>query len=76
MPDSPTPRWMKVDDARRYAGGVSRRTLYDAVRAGKLRAARIGAGRNFVFCAEWIDQYLEEAARESQTVRAVASSAA
>ena len=56
--------WMKVDDACRYAGGVSRKTLYAAVRAGCLRTAHIGAGRNMLFCAEWIDQWLRRSATE------------
>lgn len=52
--------WMKVDEARRHAGGVSRQILYAAVRTGKLRAARVGHGRNLVFNAEWIDSWLRE----------------
>jgi excisionase family DNA binding protein len=54
--------WLKVDDARRHAGGVSRQTLYNAVRTGKLRAARVGAGRNLLFCEAWIDEWLRAAA--------------
>jgi excisionase family DNA binding protein len=51
-------RWMKVDPARDYAGGVSRKTVYAAVAAGKLRAARVGAGRNLLFCEPWLDEWL------------------
>jgi hypothetical protein len=50
--------WMKVDGARKYAGGVGRKVLYKAVASGKLRAARIGAGRSLLFCDGWIDEWL------------------
>jgi excisionase family DNA binding protein len=50
--------WLKVDAARAHVGGLSRRVLYDAVRRGELRAARVGRGRNFVFSAEWLDDWL------------------
>jgi excisionase family DNA binding protein len=54
--------WMKVDGARAYMGGFSRRTIYEAIRRGELRAARIGAGRNVVTCTEWCDDYLKRRA--------------
>lgn len=37
-------RWMKVGQACEYLGGISAKTLYEAVREGKCRAARIGQG--------------------------------
>ena len=49
-------RWMKIDEACKYAGGVSRKTVYAAIRAGRLQAARIGAGRNLVVSDVAIDQ--------------------
>jgi predicted DNA-binding transcriptional regulator AlpA len=55
--------WLKVDAARAYAGGVSRKTLYAAVQRGELKAARIGAGRNLVFCEPWIDEWLSRCAQ-------------
>lgn len=55
-------RWMRVDEARTYAGGVSRKTLYAAVAAGKLKAARIGAGRNLLFSPAFIDEWLTRSA--------------
>jgi excisionase family DNA binding protein len=55
--------WMKIDAACAYAGAVSRKTIYSAVRRGELRAARIGAGRNLLFASEWIDAYLRERAQ-------------
>ena len=51
-------RWMKVDEACRHAGNVSRKTLYGAVRTGRLKAARLGSGRNLLFAAEWLDDWL------------------
>ena len=56
--------WMKVDAARKYAGGVGRKILYKAVAAGQLKAARIGAGRSLLFSDMWIDEWLMAAARE------------
>jgi excisionase family DNA binding protein len=54
--------WIKIDAARAYAGDVSRKTLYAAVHRGELRAARIGAGRNLVFCESWLDEWLARSA--------------
>ncbi len=54
-------RWLKVRQAAEHAGGLSQRTVYAAIRNGKLRAARIGAGRNLVTAAEWVDAWLEQA---------------
>jgi len=65
-------RWMKIDDACRYAGGLSRKTLYAAVRAGRLRAAHVGAGRNLLFCAAWIDAWLQQSVVDAER-RSVAS---
>jgi hypothetical protein len=51
--------WKKADEAARdWCGGVSAKTLYAAVKTGKLKAARIGAGRNLLFCEEWCDEWL------------------
>jgi excisionase family DNA binding protein len=58
---------MKVDEARAYAGGISRRTLYDAVRAGKLRAAHVGSGRNLLFAESFIDEWLQQSAASAPT---------
>jgi len=57
--------WMRVDAARKYAGGLGRKTLYRAVAAGKLRAARIGAGRSLLFSDVWIDEWLLASAGET-----------
>jgi excisionase family DNA binding protein len=58
-------RWMKIDEACRYAGGVSRKTLYGAIRQGHLQAGRIGAGRNLVVSDVAIDRWLEDSRRSS-----------
>ena len=57
-------RWMKVADAaREWAGGVSAKTLYAAIKAGKLKAARIGAGRNVLLCEEFVSDWLKASVR-------------
>lgn len=58
-------RWMKIDEACRYAGGVSRKTLYSAIREGRLQAGRIGAGRNLVVSEMAIDRWLEDSRRNA-----------
>ena len=52
-------RWFRCAEAARYAGGISEKVLYRAVREGKLRVARIGAGRNILFAEQWIDEWLQ-----------------
>jgi excisionase family DNA binding protein len=50
---------MKAGEAAEYAN-VSKRTIYTAIRRDRLRAARIGAGRNVVISDAAIDRWLEE----------------
>jgi hypothetical protein len=52
--------WKTAKAARRdsLGGDVSEKLLWSEVRAGRLRAARIGAGRNLLFCEQWIDEWL------------------
>jgi excisionase family DNA binding protein len=51
--------WKKVPDAaREWAGGVSAGTLYDAIRAGELKAARIGTGRKMLVCEADVTAWL------------------
>jgi hypothetical protein len=59
-------RWLKIDAARQHCGGISRRVMYDAVAAGKLRAARIGEGRNLIFSDEWCDDWLKTESVQDQ----------
>jgi excisionase family DNA binding protein len=52
--------WHKAQyAAREWCGGVSTKTLYRAVRNGELKAARIGAGRNLLFCRDWCEDWLQ-----------------
>lgn len=57
-------RWLRAPEAARYAN-VSLKFLYAAVRAGDLKVARIGTGRNVRFCEDWIDEWLRRAAGEA-----------
>jgi hypothetical protein len=50
--------WHKAPAAAQYCGGVATKTLYAAVQRGDLKAARIGAGRNLLFCETWLDAWL------------------
>ena len=63
-------RWLKASEAaREWAGNVAPKTLYRAVRDGRLKAARIGAGRNLLFCETWIDQWLQATAERGSNDR-------
>jgi hypothetical protein len=57
-------RWMKARPAAEFCGGISVKALYTAVRAGDLRAARIGAGRNLLFCESFLTDWLMRSAGE------------
>lgn len=58
-------RWLKVPAAaKEWAGGVNPKTLYTAIRAGHLKAARIGAGRNVLLCEAYVDDWLKNSIRE------------
>ena len=62
MSDAPIASpWMTADAAAAYTF-VSKRTIYNEVAAGRLRAARIGGKRELRFKAEWIDSWLEASA--------------
>jgi hypothetical protein len=41
----------------------SRKLVYAAVRAGKLRVAHIGLGRNWVTCDDWVSAWLQSCER-------------
>jgi UDP-N-acetylenolpyruvoylglucosamine reductase len=58
---------LKVEAAaQEWAGGLSAKTIYKAIRDGKLKAARIGAGRNLLVCEQFItDWLLASAARRT-----------
>ena len=50
-------RWLTVREAADRAR-CGPKTIYRAVRAGQLRAARIGGRRELRFLASWIDGWL------------------
>jgi hypothetical protein len=52
--------WGTIPHAAKIWGNacVGPKTAYQAARDGKLRVARIGAGRNMVTCREWFDEWL------------------
>ena len=57
-------QWKKANEAAQYwCGNISPKVLYAAVKAGKLKAARIGAGRNLLFC-EGVVRRVVDALRE------------
>jgi excisionase family DNA binding protein len=55
---TPTP-WRTVSQGATRAL-VGPRTIYNEVRAGRLRAARVGGRRELRFKDEWIDAWLEQ----------------
>ena len=55
--DRPSP-WLTAREAAARLR-ISRDTLYREVRAGRLRAARIGGRWSLRFLPEWCDTYLE-----------------
>ena len=51
--------WLTVPQAAKRANG-GRKSIYNAVASGKLRAARLGGRRELRFLAEWVDSWLTE----------------
>jgi excisionase family DNA binding protein len=49
--------WLRVEDVCARAQ-VGRRTVYDAVKNKRLRAARINGRRDLRFLAAWVDEWL------------------
>ena len=68
QPSSPTPTlsspWLTVPEAAKRAQ-CGRKTIYAEVRAGRLRVARIGGGRNLRFHTEWVDAWLQGGTRQN-----------
>ncbi len=55
---APSP-WLTVDEAAQRARcGV--KTIYREVRAGRLRAARVGGRRELRLLSAWVDEWLVE----------------
>jgi len=67
----PRSRWLTAKQAARHAN-VSTKTIYQAVRSGRLRAALIGGRRSKRFLVAWIDAWLEAEATPIEVTRAAA----
>ena len=60
--DDQSDPWYKLPQAAKYAADVSVSTLRRDIKAGRLRAARVGGRRQYVVRRSWIDAYLEATA--------------
>jgi excisionase family DNA binding protein len=49
--------WLTVKEAARHAK-CGTRSIYNAVQAGRLRAAKLGGRRELRFLAQWLDDWL------------------
>lgn len=49
--------WLDVRQAAQHAN-CGTKSIYNAVAAGKLQAARLGGRRELRFLAEWVDAWL------------------
>src|SRR5262245_13274841 len=54
--------WLTVSEAAKRAR-CGRRVIYHEVQAGRLRAAKIGGRRTLRVHENWVDEWLERAAR-------------
>lgn len=63
------PIWLTVKQAAARAQ-VAPGTIYHEVRAGRLRAARIGGRRELRFRESYIDAWLEQSAQPQEDTRA------
>jgi excisionase family DNA binding protein len=66
--DSNSSPWLTANQAAKRAQ-VGARTIYSAVRAGRLRAARIGGRRELRFLAAWVDEWLEATVKPIEVTR-------
>lgn len=69
MSEAFTP-WMNLSEAGPYAKR-GRRFLAREIKAGRLRAARVGGRGEYLTKAEWIDQWLEDLARPVMVARRI-----
>jgi len=65
------PVWLTAEEAAQR-GRVGEKTIYREVRAGRLRAARVGGRRELRFRATWIDEWLESTAEPIEVPRVLA----
>jgi len=57
--NTPTP-WLTVPEAAQRAR-VGAKAIYSEIRAGRLRAARVGGRRDIRIRAVWVDSWLDQA---------------
>lgn len=57
--DSP---WLNAERAAEYVG-MSRRFVYEEVRRGRMRAAKLGGRGEIVTRKEWLDEYIVNRAK-------------
>jgi excisionase family DNA binding protein len=69
-PSAPELVWLTVPEAAARAR-VSRRIIYAEVRAGRLRAARVGGRRSLRFRPAWVDEFLDQSARAATPIEIV-----
>lgn len=66
MTPEPTPEtWLTVEDAARRIQ-ASRRSVYRAIKAGELKAAKINGRGDLRIAASWIDEWLSQQARRAE----------
>jgi excisionase family DNA binding protein len=58
----PAPTWLRIPDAAKRAQ-CGEATIRREVRAGRLRAVKVGGRRSLRFRAEWVDEWLQGGAR-------------
>lgn len=59
--ETPVSPWLTIDEARTVAK-VGARLLYREIKAGRLRAARIGGRRDIRVHVDWIHEWLAASA--------------
>ena len=67
-PSSILSPWLTAAEAANHAR-VGIKTIYGAVRSGRLRAARIGGRRELRFLSLWVDAWLEASAEPIEIKR-------
>ena len=67
MADDTSP-WLTIDEARQVAK-VGARLLYREIKAGRLRAARIGGRREIRVHVDWISEWLRASSEPVEITR-------
>lgn len=67
MTDEVSP-WLTIEEARKVAK-VGARLLYREIKAGRLRAARIGGRREIRVHVDWISEWLRASAEPVEITR-------